>query len=136
MSLQILTQETLTVGQPLIVDCESPIGRFAVVFEDDGETGYFYAVDTHAEEGNPVQDALQIYEVTQVADADRPSALEIGWSADGLKALLLINDDPHAVFDFERRQGWCLLGLPVPAADADWSASGHGWSDTVEAIFE
>jgi hypothetical protein len=136
MALQIVAEETLKVGRALVVDADSPAGRYAAVFEDDGETGYFYAVDTDVEDGSPVQDALQVYEVAHVTDGERPSTLEIAWSADGLKAVLLINDHPHAAFDFERRQGWCRLGLPVPAKGGAWSAAGHGWSDAVETLFE
>ena len=136
MSLRIVAKETLRVGQPLVVDADSPVGRYATVFEDDGRTGCFYAVDTDVEDGNPVQDALLVYVAADVTDAEQPSTLEIGWSADGLKALLLINDTPHAAFDFERRQGWCLSGMPEAAVDKAWSKAPRAWSDEVEALFE
>jgi hypothetical protein len=136
MPLKIAATETLRVGQPLVVDADSPAGRYATVFEDDGETGCFYAVDTDVEDGNPVQDALLVYVAADVLDADEASTLEIGWSADGLKALLLINDMPHAAFDFERRQGWCLLGLPAVAVNKAWSKASREWSENVEALFE
>ncbi len=136
MSLKIVTTETFRVGRPLVIDADSPIGRYATVFEDDGETGCFYAVDTDVEDGNPVQDALLVYAVADVIDADLASTLEIGWSSDGLKALLLINDTPHAAFDFEKRQGWCVLGLPESAIAKGWSKAGHQWADDVEALFE
>ena len=54
MPLTIVARETLHVGQPLVVDGDSPIGRYATVFEDDGNTGYFYAIDTDVEDGNPI----------------------------------------------------------------------------------
>jgi hypothetical protein len=136
MSLRIVAKETLRVGQPLVVDADSPVGRHAVVFEDDGETGCFYAVDTDVEDGNPVQDALLVYVAADVTDADQASTLEIGWSKDGLKALLLINDAPHAAFDFERRQGWCLSALPEAALNAAWSKGPRTWSEAVEALFD
>jgi hypothetical protein len=136
MPLKVVATETLKVGHAVVVDADSPTGRYAVVFEDDGETGYFYAVDTDVEDGNPVQDALLVYAVADVLDADEASTLEIGWSDDGAKALLLINDAPHAAFDFERRQGWCLLGLPEVAIGKGWSKAGHQWSEDVEALFE
>ena len=98
--------------------------------------GCFYAIDTDVEDGNPVQDALLVYVAADVADADLPSTLEIGWSDDGLKALLLINDAPHAAFDFERRQGWCLSGLPEAAVNKAWSKAPRAWSDAVEALFD
>ena len=136
MSLKIVAKESLRVGQPLVVDADSPIGRYATVFEDDGDAGCFYAIDTDVEDGNPVQDALLVYVAADVTDADLSSTLEIGWSKDGLKALLLINDMPHAAFDFARRQGWCLTGLPEAAVNKAWSKSPRAWSEDVEALFE
>jgi hypothetical protein len=136
MSLKIAVTQTLKVGQPLVVDADSPVGRYATVFEDDGETGSFYAVDTDVEDGNPVQDALLVYVVADVLDAEETSTVEIGWSGDGLKALLLINDVPHAAFDFEKRQGWCVLGLPEAAVSKAWSKGARAWSEDVEALFD
>ena len=134
MPLKIVASETLRVGRALVVDADSPVGRYATVFEDDGETGVFYAVDTDIEDGNPVQDALLVYVAADVSDAELASTLEIGWSDDGLKALLLINEHPHAAFDFERRQGWCRLGYPAPTGT--WSKAGHDWDDAVDALFD
>jgi hypothetical protein len=136
MSLKIVARQTFRVGQPLVVDADSPIGRYATVFEDDGDAGCFYAVDTDVEDGNPVQDALLVYVAADVTDADTASTLEIGWTRDGLKALLLINDMPHAAFDFGKRQGWCLTGLPAAALNKAWSTGTRAWSDEVEALFE
>ena len=136
MPLKIAARESLRVGQPLVVDADSPVGRYATVFEDDGETGVFYAVDTDVEDANPVQDALLVYVVADVTDAELASTLEIGWSDDGLKALLLINDQPHAAFDFARRQGWCLTGAPEHGANPAWSKAGKQWSEDVEALFD
>ena len=136
MPLKIVARETSRVGRPLVVDADSPVGRYATVFEDDGKTGVFYAVDTDIEDGNPVQDALLVYAVADVTDAELASTLEIGWSDDGLKALLLINDQPHAAFDFATRQGWCQLALPDAAVSQAWSKAPRDWSDAVEALFE
>ena len=135
MPLTVVATQTLKVGQPLVVDADSPAGRYAAVFEDDGETGYFYAVDTDVEEGNPVRDALLVYVAADVTDAHLASTLEIGWSDDGLKALLLINDEPHAAFDFQRRQGWCRSGQPA-AGGTGWSTGSQAWTDDVEALFD
>ena len=136
MPLTIAARETLRVGQPLVLDADSPGGRYATVFEDDGETGVFYAIDTDVEDGNPVQDALLVYVCADVGDADDASTLEIGWSDDGLKALLLINDAPHAAFDFARRQGWCLTALPERAVNRAWSTASRQWSEAVEDLFD
>lgn len=117
-----------------MVEGTSPEGRFVAVFEDDGDTGYFYALDTQAE-GNPIQDALHIYNANNVTDRARPSMAKIGWSQDGLKAVLLINDYPHAVFDFSTRQGRCRTGFPPAAPDGAWSSAGHAWDDAMIALF-
>ena len=137
MPLKIVARESLRVGQPLVVDADSPVGRYATVFEDDGRTGYFYAIDTDVEDGNPIQDALHVYDSANVTDAHLPSTVEIGWSDDGLKVLLLINDQPHAAFDFARRQGWCQTGLPPGASKGSgWSPASRDWSEDVEALFD
>ena len=135
MPVKIVTTQGFRVGQPLVVDADSPEGRYATVFEDDGKTGYFYAVDTDVEDGNPVRDAMLVYVAADVTDAALESTLEIGWSDDGQKALLLINDEPHAAFDFGQRQGWCLSGEPAPGAGG-WSKASRQWGDEVEALFD
>jgi hypothetical protein len=136
MPLKIVASEALRVGRPLVVDADSPAGRYATVFEDDGTSGVFYAVDTDVEDANPVQDALLVYVAADVTDAELDSTLEIGWSDDGLKALLLINDQPHAAFDFAKRQGWCQLALPEAAVSKGWSKGPRAWNDAVETLFD
>jgi len=85
---------------------------------------------------NPILDALHIYDVESVSDRHRPSKVRIVWSPDDRKAALLINDYPHAVFDFARKRGYCRNGFPAPGADEDWSAGGHEWDDSVLQLFE
>ena len=80
--------------------------------------------------------ALLVYACADVSDAELASTLEIGWSEDGLKALLLINDQPHAAFDFSRRQGWCLTALPEAAVNKSWSKGPRTWSEDVEGLFD
>ena len=136
MPLTIAAKATLRVGHPIVVDAQSPDGRYAVVFEDDGDTGCFYAVDTDVEDGDPVRDAVLVYVAADVTDADRSSELEIGWSDDGLKALLLINDQPHAAFDFARRQGFCQSGAEAAPPARGWSTGSRDWREDVEALFD
>src|ERR1700761_653135 len=107
------TESMIIVGQKRIIDSVSPKTSFAVVFEDDTEMGYFYGFDT-AQDTNTVLDAMQIYNAQEVTDRHLPSKLTIVWSADGLKAALLINDYPHAVFDFESKRGYCRMDSPPP----------------------
>jgi len=128
MPAYLAAQNELLVGDGLVVEAPAGDGTYVVVFEDDEETGYFYALDTSST-GNPIQNALHIYDVESVADRDKPSVVKIAWSEDHRKALLLINDHPHAVFDFEAKQGHCRTGFPLPM-DNGWSHAGHEWDDS------
>lgn len=134
MPISVTAKEEILVGRETVIGGPSPQGRFIAVFEDDGETGYFYALDKQAV-GNSIQDALHIYNVMNVTDRARPSVVSIGWSQDGSKAVLLINEYPHAVFDFSARQGRCRTGFPPVASNAAWSGGGHAWDDAVIALF-
>lgn len=127
MPAYLAAQNELFVGDGLVLEAPAGEGTYVVVFEDDEETGYFYALDT-ASTGNPIQTALHIYDVDSVADKDKPSQVKIAWSEDHRKALLLINDYPHAVFDFEARQGPVPYRLPAAHAQrlvANWAAMGR-----------
>jgi hypothetical protein len=59
------------------------------------------------------------------------------WSADGMKCVLLINDYPHAVFDFAARRGYCRTNFPNSAGDEgrSWNTSDHQWKDDVMKWF-
>ena len=108
------------------------MGRYSVVFEDDGETGYFYAEDQQSGKENPIVDAVHIYNVANVKDAKRASELSIVWSADGVRCALLINDYPHAAFDFSSRRGFCRTNFPNLPTSGAWHTTDHTWSE--EAI--
>jgi hypothetical protein len=69
----IHVEETLHVGTETFVDSVSPQGRYAVVFENDGATGYCYALNT-SREGNPIVDALHIYDVKSVVERGNKNA--------------------------------------------------------------
>jgi len=122
----IVARQQLHVGTKTVVEGSSLDGRFTVVFEDDGGTGYFYALDPSVSP-QPIQDTLHIYNVKDVSGRDIPSAIEIAWSSDNLKAALLINRIFHAVFDFSAKQGYCRTGFPPRISS--WSQDGHAWSD-------
>jgi len=134
MPVKLTAEQKIKVGEPVVLEGPSPTTSFAAVFEDDGETGYFYALDTEKGE-NPIVDALHIYDVASVADRHRPSNFRIVWSLDDRKAALLINDYPHAVFDFEGKRGYCRSGFPDAIGEKGWSAEGHEWDDSVLQLF-
>lgn len=92
---------------------DAPVGDNSVVFEDDGDTGYFYAVERCGEDLK-ILDAVQIYAVRNVVDREIPSELDVVWTPGGQQAALYLNGYPHAVFDFNARRGYCRTGFPPP----------------------
>ncbi|HEY9132369.1 MAG TPA: DUF2251 domain-containing protein [Dyella sp.] len=132
MPLHNVVEHPLTVGGEQFIEGPAPGGRYAAIFEDDGDTGYLYALDLSRQE-QPIQDALHIYNVVNIADRETMSTLTIGWSGDGLKAALLINGHPHAVIDFVAKHGYCRTGFPPPSIESGWI--GHDWDDTAMDLF-
>ena len=126
-------ERTLKVGTKDVLDSKSPKNDFAVVFEDDGDTGYLYALDKTRKD-QPILDAVNIYDVKSVTDRDKPSKFTIVWSPDGLKAALFINNYPHAVFDFAAKRGYCRTNFPE--ADKSWSQHSHEWNDSALEHFK
>jgi hypothetical protein len=129
-----MEEQTFRPGEKTFAAADAPGGQYSALFEDDGETGYLYAIDLNRTD-NVILDAVQIYNVAKVRDRDRPSTLSIEWSNDGLKCALLINSYPHAAFDFASKRGFCRTNFPnfpEPAVDA-WTSSDHSWSDDAVA---
>ena len=132
--IRAMDEQTFQVGSDVFVAEDAPDGPHSAFFEDDGETGYFYAVDLSRSE-NTILDAVHIYTVTNVVDRDRPSTLSIVWSEDGTKCALLINGHPHAAFDFAAERGYCRTNFPnfPNQPEGSWSTSDHSWSDDAVA---
>jgi hypothetical protein len=128
MPAVVVTREALSPGTPVVIDGLAPDSSYAVVFEDDGDTGYFYGLD-RSRGGNQIVDTLHIYNVASVSDKDKPSEVEIAWSSDSKKAFLFINRYPHGAFDFAAKRGYCRSGFPPP--DRGWTEHSHEWSDDV-----
>ena len=118
----------LNVGKETVMEMPSSRKPFAVVFEDDGATGYLYGLNQSIEE-DPILDALHVYDVESVVDKERESIVQVIWTCDGLKVLLVINEIPHAAFDFEAKRGYCKSGFPP--SDTNWTKFGHKWDDAV-----
>ena len=129
-SKRSVTQYTLHVGTAALLQGDSPSHKRSAFFEDDGETGYLYAVDPERAD-NSILDAVHIYNVADVDDRQSPSMLSIVWSADGSKCALLINDYPHAIFDFISKRGYCRTNFPNfhNSPESGWLKSDHTWSD-------
>ncbi len=129
-----MKQHVFQPGDKSFAAEDSPGGKFSAFFEDDGDTGYFYAWDLTRTD-HRILDAVQIYNVANVVDKARPSSLEIVWSEDGLHCALLINGYPHAAFDFEAQRGFCRTNFPnfPDQTEGCWSQSDHTWSDSAVA---
>lgn len=139
MDLQLVAAKTIMVGGRDTIEGPSPTQDLAAVFEDDGATGYFYGLDYGGQTdaivaGNPIVNALHIYNVSDVGDRSKPSTVQIVWSKDGWKTALLINGYPHAVFDFAAKRGYCRTGFPPPI-NKDWAKT-NAWSDDVQRLFQ
>lgn len=117
--------ERLYVGKPTIVEAYADRSPYAAVFEDDGESAYFYGLDTRL--GNsPVLDAVHVYNVGALRDRSALNEVEIRWSADQQRVALLLNGQPHAAFDFAKHRAYCRSNLPPRSS---WSQEGHGWDE-------
>mgnify|MGYP000530001188 FL=1 len=75
--LLILEEHTFIVGQDTFIESTTENGN-SVVFEDNEETGYFYAVDITND--LRILDALHIYNVADVIDRYKPSSIKILWT--------------------------------------------------------
>lgn len=113
MNGYLMQEKRLVRGEDTFIESFSQENRYGVVFEDDGETGYFYAVERDQEgQGLRVLDALHIYEVE---GADVPeSKLLIVWSRDWEKCALVIDGFCHAIYDFKARGGYNINEFPPP----------------------
>ncbi|WP_263411063.1 DUF2251 domain-containing protein [Terriglobus tenax] len=117
----------------------SPTVPWAVIFEDEGDTAYFYAVDTRfGDSDERIQDAMLIYNVKHIPDAEREHLASIVWSPDGLKAVLYLNGYAHAIADFGQRCGYCRTNFPnfMEGQQSSWRSSSHAWSDELLQQFE
>lgn len=109
-----------TPGEDLFAESFSPESPYGVVFEDDGQTAYFYAVEKDAEgTGLRVLDALHIRETggenaEPLDPAQPPSKLQIVWSRDWMKCALVIDGLCHALFDFIAHGGYNINEFPPP----------------------
>ena len=120
------------VGEEAFLPSDGPGGTYSAVFEDDGDTGYFYGLDTTREQAgdNPILDALQVYSVAAVEDREASYPIEIRWAAEGNRAGLFIEGRCHAIFDFDLRRAVCRTGFPESSGEFTPS---HDWDETLVA---
>jgi hypothetical protein len=144
MNGYLMQEQSFRRGEDCFLESFSPENNYGVVFEDDGETGYFYAVEKDpGGHGLRVLDALHIYEADSGDEEDQTNAetqtatsgsvegasqqkprgdsnpeaaskLLIVWAKDWKKCALIINGSCHAIFDFEAHGGYNINEFPPP----------------------
>lgn len=100
------------IGEKAQLQALFEIADYGAVFEDDGDTGYFYLLD---EDG--VIDALHIYNADEIADRDIPANIVILANESCTIFALAINDVIFAIFDTEKKFGKNLSAFPEVVSD-------------------
>lgn len=131
MNGYLMLEKDWTAGEDLFLESFSPENRWGVVFEDDGEAAYFYAVEKDdAAPGLRILDALHIHERDEGDEpAHSPSRLQMLWSGNWEKCALLIDGYVHALFDFATHGGYNLNEFPPP--NAIWSNGDRRLTDEI-----
>ena len=120
-------------GEDNFVESFSPENNYGIVFEDDGQTAYFYAVEKDRDTSAlRVLDALHIYEVDEFLAAresiegaaaggspeqqaeKKTSKLLVIWSRDWMKCALVIDGQCQAIYNFETQGGYNINEFPPP----------------------
>jgi hypothetical protein len=123
MNGYLMQEQNIVQGEDAFLESFSPESRYGVVFEDDGDTAYFYAVEKDEDGGGvKILDALHIYEAPDPDDPPPPGSGEgkgttrllIVWSRDWLKCALVLDGYCQAIFDFEAQGGYSINEFPPP----------------------
>jgi hypothetical protein len=111
----LLKHQEIKIGGDTFIESVSSENNYAVIFEDDGDTGYFYGAQQDSKTGElQILDMLLVYDVDSFHESERTVSLDVIWSTDWLKCGLILNNDCQALFDFEDRKGYNRLGFPPP----------------------
>lgn len=117
MNGYLMQEKKWTPGEDLFIESFSMENRFGVVFEDDGEAAYFYAVEKDEQgDGLQILDALHIHETEEEDEAGSggEKTLLIIWSRDWMKCALVIDGFCNALFDFKAQGGYNINEFPPP----------------------
>lgn len=120
MIFSVLVEQHL-IGEAKHFGAHSPEKEhLVVIFEDDGETGYFYAMDLNQPE-QAIVDSLYVYAVESIENRKEPRQFQLCWNEAGTMGFLVINGYPHAAFDFERLVGYNHSKFLMPDLSSMWS---------------
>ena len=115
----LLKNEEITIGEGCYIESAASEHPFIVMFEDDRETGYFYAAIKDASGSLSILDMLFIYDAQHVPAKEKQAKLSLLWSTDWQRCGLILDNTCHAVFDFHNRTGYNLTAFPPPVL---WTA--------------
>jgi hypothetical protein len=132
MNGYLMQEQKWIPGEDLFLESFTPENRYGVVFEDDGDAAYFYAVEKDTEgAGLRILDALHIHETESEEEdnAENPAPASKGqpeiakaaakplliiWARDWMKCALVIEGYCHALFDFKEQRGYNINEFPPP----------------------
>ena len=118
---------------------DSPAVPWTAVFEDEGETGYFYACDRSQEtQEHSIMDAMLIYNLSSLKEPDREYIASVQWSRDGQQCVLYIDGSAQALIDFARKQSFCRTNFPnfLEEQGETWRKNSHAWDEEALRRFE
>jgi hypothetical protein len=112
----LLKNQEIVIGQGAFIESNSLENNFVVIFEDDGDTGYFYGAERNALTAElRILDMLHVYDVGSIAEGERKATLSIIWSPGWMQCALVINSYCHALFDFAGQGGYNRNQFPPPS---------------------
>src|ERR1700710_1899554 len=115
MNGYLMQQKTIILGEDAFVESLSLENKYGVAFESNDETGYFYAIEIDVKRKEErILDALHIYEIEEISKEKEQIDIKIIWTKDWLKAALIVDDECHALFDFEKHGGYNINEFPPP----------------------
>jgi hypothetical protein len=120
----------MKIGDKFVLQKDAPSRLVTVVFEDDGDTGYSYALAPTAAGELELLDALHVY---NAEDSLRgvDVKLEIVWSEDSQLAGIRVNASLWALFDFTAETGWSRSNFPPPGGRWRMAESRPVWDDSL-----
>ena len=142
MNGYLMQEKQWVPGEDLFLESFALENPYGVVFEDDGEAAYLYAVEKEGGEAEgpaiKILDALHVWEAEDAGEvpegAAPPRPLLIIWSRDWMKCALVIDGFCHALFDFEAHGGYNINEFPPP--NAIWTKGDRKLTDElVRSIF-
>ena len=118
------------IGSKFVLQLDAPSQRVTVVFEDDGDTGYFYALAPTDSGELELLDALHVYNAEESLRGT-DVRIELAWSEDSSRAGLRINASLWALFDFAQETGWSRSNFPPPAGKWRMGEARPDWDDAL-----